>query len=213
MNDDPILRLLRAKQEAAAGVDSAPVVPDWLDSDPDPEPEQEALPMTGDPTMDLFPDEQVIEVPDLQDPPEIVHRWEEPVQLSLPGIEPAPTSAPQNEDLLEVTDARMTQMQQEAEKTTEASLLKFSPRPVRQSRFGGYSSETIRKVMAADRMHPGVKLGRLCISKQISVKEVVERLKVSKPTVYAWFTGMQYPKEDQLEKVREALVAFSALRK
>lgn len=204
MSDDPILRLLLAKQGAQPGpAPTLTVAPS--------EPEQEALPADIDPTMDLFPDEQVIEVPDLQDPPEVVHRWEDPVQLSLPGIEPAPVQ--EDEDLLEVTDSRMAQMQADADKTSTEALLKFSPRPVRQARFGGYSSETIRKVMAADRMHPGVKLGRICIAKKIPVSEVVERLKVSKPTVYGWFTGVQYPKEDQLEKVKEALVAFSALRK
>lgn len=91
------------------------------------------------------------------------------------------------------------------------ALLSFSPRPPKISKNGSYSVAIVERCKAADRMHPGVKLGRLCISKNIPVTEVAAKLGVSRPTVYSWFTGQQYPKDSQLQKIKEALLTYAVL--
>ena len=53
----------------------------------------------------------------------------------------------------------------------------------------GYSARIIKANKAANANLPGVKLGRLCIAKEISVTHVAEYFKVSRMTVYNWFKG------------------------
>ena len=54
----------------------------------------------------------------------------------------------------------------------------------------------------------GVKLGRICVARQIPMKDVAQYLGVSYPTVYKWFTGKADVNRkyfDQIEKLVEKL--------
>lgn len=98
--------------------------------------------------------------------------------------------------------------------TSPEELLNFAPRPKRgRPTGGGYSQKFIKRVMEADPMHPGVKLARLCIERDISVRRVSTDIKVSRPTVYNWFVGTQYPSVKQLERVKDLLLTYAALGK
>jgi transcriptional regulator with XRE-family HTH domain len=71
----------------------------------------------------------------------------------------------------------------------------------------GYSVQTLKDNAAADAGRLGVRLGRLCIDKNISVAEVAKALRVSRQTVYNWFRGVKSPcKVDRADMV-EAYIA------
>lgn len=53
----------------------------------------------------------------------------------------------------------------------------------------GYSNGFVNDVVASDNTKLGVKLGLACIKKEIPVTDVAEFFKVSRVTVYSWFTG------------------------
>ena len=59
----------------------------------------------------------------------------------------------------------------------------------------GYSAKIIRLNIAADPELLGVRLGRVCISKNISVIEVARELRVTRQTIYNWFYGETVPTE------------------
>jgi len=72
----------------------------------------------------------------------------------------------------------------------------------------GYSYSLVQRIRSADPMHIGVKLGCLCIEKNIPVAKVAQDLNVSRLTVYAWFTGQYYPKPEKMAHVHELLVRY-----
>lgn len=53
----------------------------------------------------------------------------------------------------------------------------------------GYSTRLVESVKAGDAASAGVKLGRVCISRNYSVKDVADYLGVTRMTVYRWFRG------------------------
>lgn len=53
----------------------------------------------------------------------------------------------------------------------------------------GYSLLTIREIKEANPALLGVKLGRVCVERDIPVSDVAEYFGVSRVTVYAWFRG------------------------
>lgn len=53
----------------------------------------------------------------------------------------------------------------------------------------GYSTHIVRLNKKADTKLLGVRLGRACIKKDISVITVAARVGVSRQTVYNWFCG------------------------
>lgn len=65
----------------------------------------------------------------------------------------------------------------------------------------GYTARLISANKAADRRHPGVKLGRYCIANNISVRDIAARFGVSRATVYKWFTGEWHPRGAHVEKI------------
>ena len=60
----------------------------------------------------------------------------------------------------------------------------------------GYTLSTVQRNKAANGRLVGVKIGRMCIKKNISVKKVAEIAGVSAVTVYAWFAGEYSPRAD-----------------
>ena len=71
----------------------------------------------------------------------------------------------------------------------------------------GYSVQTLKDNAAADAGRLGVRLGRLCIDKNISVAEVAEAMQVSRQTVYNWFRGTKSPCAKKRAKRVEAYIA------
>lgn len=69
----------------------------------------------------------------------------------------------------------------------------------------GYSLKALRLNEAADQSMIGVRLGKVCITKEISVIEVAKRIGVSRECVYKWFFGETCPKGVNLFKVTEML--------
>lgn len=57
----------------------------------------------------------------------------------------------------------------------------------------GYSVIVQRRNAEADGASAGVRLGRVCIEKDIPVSEVATRFRVSRQTVYDWFYGTYVP--------------------
>ena len=75
----------------------------------------------------------------------------------------------------------------------------------------GYTSRIIKANLEASTDNPGVVLGRYCISKEIPVNDVSVHLKVSRMTIYKWFTGDWMPRKKQADKIFAILeqVGFS----
>ena len=65
----------------------------------------------------------------------------------------------------------------------------------------GYSRKYITANKKADQSHIGVKLGRVCIDRDISVHDVSEYLGVSRQAVYLWFLGKSKPHPDMRLKI------------
>jgi len=65
----------------------------------------------------------------------------------------------------------------------------------------GYTVALVERNKNADPKKVGVKLGRACIKKGISVKDVAEVTGVSTVTVYSWFTGKFNPKPAVADKL------------
>ena len=57
----------------------------------------------------------------------------------------------------------------------------------------GYSLRLRDLNSRADKRKIGVRLGRMCIARDVSVIEVAKQLGVSRATVYNWFCGSSDP--------------------
>lgn len=57
----------------------------------------------------------------------------------------------------------------------------------------GYSQRLIEQNRQADGHLSGVRLGRVCIERQVPVSAIAREFKVSRQTVYNWFTGAANP--------------------
>ena len=69
----------------------------------------------------------------------------------------------------------------------------------------GYSLAVVNAMRQADPDLLGVRLGRVCVGRDISVAYVAEHLGVSRMTVYAWFTGQRSPGKLHACAVQEML--------
>ena len=68
----------------------------------------------------------------------------------------------------------------------------------------GYSARLVELNKQADTRLLGVRLGRVCIKKDISVSQVAAKLRVSRQTVYNWFSGAHTPSAS----VNQQLLAY-----
>ena len=73
----------------------------------------------------------------------------------------------------------------------------------------GYSARLIALNKEADSKLLGVKLGRICIKRNIPVSLVASRLGVSRQTVYNWFTGANTPLNQSVGAVQALLKSFT----
>lgn len=69
----------------------------------------------------------------------------------------------------------------------------------------GYTWRLVHANKKADGRHPGVKLGRFCIERDISVRDVAKKLGVSRMTIYKWFTGEWFPREPYVRQIAQYL--------
>lgn len=58
----------------------------------------------------------------------------------------------------------------------------------------GYSIRIAEAIKSADGNLLGVQLGRLCLERDISVAEVAHTMKVTRQTIYGWFSGTTSPR-------------------
>ena len=73
----------------------------------------------------------------------------------------------------------------------------------------GYSILMADEIKSADSSLLGVKLGRVCLNKDIPVKDVAEFFGVSRMTVYSWFRGKTLVSgihSDKMKKLLEKLL-------
>jgi transcriptional regulator with XRE-family HTH domain len=66
----------------------------------------------------------------------------------------------------------------------------------------GYSIRIAEAIKNADGDLLGVQLGRLCLERDISVAEVARTLKVTRQTVYGWFSGTTLPQTSHESGIR-----------
>ena len=57
----------------------------------------------------------------------------------------------------------------------------------------GYTVALVLAVRRAPKHKIGVRLGVACIKANISVSQVAKDFKVTRPTIYSWFTGKANP--------------------
>ena len=57
----------------------------------------------------------------------------------------------------------------------------------------GYTLALVLAVKRAPKHKLGVRLGKACIEANIPISQVAADFKVTRPTVYAWFTGKSQP--------------------
>jgi transcriptional regulator with XRE-family HTH domain len=69
----------------------------------------------------------------------------------------------------------------------------------------GYSTFLVQDINDAVPFWIGVKLAKRCIALNIPIKDVAEYLGVSRPTVYAWFTGKREVSRRYVDKVEELI--------
>lgn len=67
----------------------------------------------------------------------------------------------------------------------------------------GYTQLVVRRNEDADPSKAGVRLGRLCISKNVPVQTVANYFGVSKVTIYAWFSGDKEPRQKHIDEISE----------
>lgn len=76
----------------------------------------------------------------------------------------------------------------------------------------GYSIKFVDQVKKADPEKEGVKLGLLCIDRDVPATKVARHLKVSRMTVYMWFTGRTLPNKNRhLPRIQELISDFSTI--
>lgn len=73
----------------------------------------------------------------------------------------------------------------------------------------GYSIRMAEKMKKAP-LTLGVKLGRLCVKKNISAATIAKKFGVSKVTVYNWFSGKNNPNQDVSDAVRKLIATLKA---
>lgn len=76
----------------------------------------------------------------------------------------------------------------------------------------GYSYALVKAINAADPKLLGVRLGRVCVAKDVSVSTVAARCSVSRQTVYWWFTGVFKPKPKMAELITQILEEYETDR-
>lgn len=72
----------------------------------------------------------------------------------------------------------------------------------------GYSIDVAEAIWKGDRSRLGVRLGKACVERRISVAKVSETLGVTRQTIYNWFVGAYDPAESHREAVEKFLTSL-----
>ena len=70
----------------------------------------------------------------------------------------------------------------------------------------GYTLLTAKRIREADTRLAGVRLGQVCVERDIPVKDVADFFGVSRMTIYSWFQGTTSVPEKHMGKL-EKIVA------
>lgn len=73
----------------------------------------------------------------------------------------------------------------------------------------GYSAKLVALNKQADKENLGVRLGRACIKRDISVSTVASALGVSRQTLYNWFMGKSSPQPMMVDLVTRYLARIT----
>lgn len=73
----------------------------------------------------------------------------------------------------------------------------------------GYSTLTVREIEEASPLLLGVKLGRICVKRDIPVKDVAEYFGVSRVTVYGWFRGKVIVSGKHADKMQKLIAKLA----
>ena len=76
--------------------------------------------------------------------------------------------------------------------------------------YRGYSRRIIEANAEANKDSLGVRLGRYCISRDISASDMADYFRVSKMTIYKWFVGKSEPRKIYEEKIKDMLTTGGA---
>lgn len=73
----------------------------------------------------------------------------------------------------------------------------------------GYSTLTVQEIENANQNLLGVKLGKICVKKDIPVADVAEFFSVSRVTVYAWFRGKTVVSGKHADKMQKLITKLA----
>ena len=73
----------------------------------------------------------------------------------------------------------------------------------------GYSTLTVQEIEDANQNLLGVKLGKICVKKDIPVADVAEFFSVSRVTVYAWFRGKTVVSGKHADKMQKLIAKLA----
>jgi hypothetical protein len=74
----------------------------------------------------------------------------------------------------------------------------------------GYTFQLAKKLKAADRALLGVRLGRLCVRKDIPVSYIATELGVTRQTIYNWFHGHAVISPTSIPEVKKLMSRIRA---
>ena len=72
-----------------------------------------------------------------------------------------------------------------------------------------YSTLTVQEIQEANPTLLGVKLGKICVNKDIPVIDVAEYFGVSRVTVYAWFRGKTVVSGKHADKMQKMIAKLA----
>ena len=75
--------------------------------------------------------------------------------------------------------------------------------------MAGYSTLTAREIKEANQSLLGVKLGMICLDRDIPVTDVAEFFGVSRVTVYSWFRGKTVVSGKYADKMQKLIAKLA----
>jgi|TARA_R110000822_G_scaffold2265_7_gene10891 hypothetical protein len=72
----------------------------------------------------------------------------------------------------------------------------------------GYTTRLGSLNKLADGSMLGVKLGRVCIRKEVPVAQVASQLGVSRQAVYNWFSGVHTPSKELTASIKQLIIEY-----
>ena len=75
--------------------------------------------------------------------------------------------------------------------------------------MAGYSTLTAREIREANQSLLGVKLGMICLDRDIPVTDVAEFFGVSRVTVYSWFRGKTVVSGKYADKMQKLIAKLA----